>query len=92
MFIVMGILFGGIATGYLLRRAEPVRRVGSATTYTILLLLFLLGVSVGTNRRVVENLASLGGEALLLSVAATVGSLLAAWAVYRLFFREREKR
>lgn len=91
MFTVIGIMFGGIAVGYLLRKVELLQKVGRPISYTIYLLLFLLGITVGGNPDIVNNLATLGGQALLLAAAATLGSVLAAWGVYHFFFKERRK-
>lgn len=92
MFTVIGIMFGGIALGYLLRKVEILQKIGKPISYTILLLLFLLGISVGANQEIVNNLAHLGGQAFLIALAGTAGSVLAAWAVYNLFFKERSSR
>ena len=92
MFTVIGIMFGGIALGYILRRVELLQKIGKPISYTILLLLFLLGISVGANKEIVVNLATLGGQAFLIASAGTAGSILAAWAVYNLFFKERSEK
>lgn len=89
MFTVIGIMFGGIAVGYLFRKIELLQKIGTTISYTILLLLFLLGISIGANDAIVKNLTTLGGQAFLIALAGTLGSLLAAWAVYHLFFKER---
>ncbi len=86
MFLVIGIMFLGVGIGFLLRRAEWMRHISKTISYTILLLLFLLGVSVGANKDIVNNLATLGGQAFLLAAAGALGSALAAWGVYRFFF------
>ena len=91
MFTVIGIMFGGIAIGYLLRNIELLQKIGKPISYTILLLLFLLGISVGANEAIVNNLTTLGVPALLIALAGTTGSILAAWAVYHFFFKERRK-
>ena len=54
-------------------------------------LLFLLGISVGANESIVNNLTTLGGQALLIASAGTLGSVLAAWGVYHFFFKERSR-
>ena len=92
MFTVIGIMFAGIAMGYLLRKIELLQKIGKPISYTIFLLLFLLGISVGTNKDIVDNLATLGGQAFLLAVASTGGSVLAGLGVYHLFFKERSRR
>lgn len=65
------------------------KRSGKPISYTILLLLFLLGISVGANDAIVDNLTTLGGQAFLIALAGTSGSVLAAWGVYHFFFKER---
>ncbi len=89
MFIVIGIMFCGIALGYLFRKQTILQKLGKPISYTIYLLLFLLGLSVGGNNEIINNLPSLGSQALLLAFAGTLGSVFAAWLVYRLFFKKR---
>ena len=48
---------------------------------------FLLGISVGANKEIVNNLVSLGGQDILIALAATLGSILAASIVYHYFFK-----
>ncbi|MDR0349463.1 MAG: lysine exporter LysO family protein [Tannerella sp.] len=86
MFTVIGIMFLGIGLGFLFRKKKLLQKIGKPISYTICLLLFSLGVSVGGNSEIVQNLPSLGGQALLLAFAGTLGSVLAAWGV-SFFFR-----
>lgn len=92
MLIILGMGIGMVA-GYLLRRQERLLHfVDLATTGLVYLLLFLLGVSVGGNRAILLALDELGGQALLLSSGAVVGSiLLAAPLSARLFEPERHE-
>ena len=46
-------------------------------------LLFLLGLEVGSNERIVSGLATLGLEAILITLAGTLGSVWAAWGLWR---------
>ena len=89
MFIVIAIMFVGIAIVYILRKWTFLEKIGQPISYTIFLLLFLLGISVGANEEIVDNLISLGGQALLIALAGTFGSILAAGIVYHYFFKER---
>ena len=88
MFTVIAIMFGGIALGYLFRKKTILQKLSKPINYTIYLLLFFLGISVGGNKEIIGNLPSLGGQALLLAFAGTLGSVLAAWIVYRCFFKK----
>ena len=56
------------------------------------LLLFVLGVTIGSNRLIVDNLFSFGWQAALLALSATVGSILASWLVLKLFFTSKKKK
>lgn len=89
MFIVIGIMFLGVGLGFLLKRVECLQHLSKTISYTIYGLLFLLGVSVGANREIVNNLGTLGGQAFLLAAAGSLGSALAAWGVYKLFFARK---
>lgn len=91
MFTVIAIMFGGIAVGYLFRKVGFLQKIGRPISYTILLLLFLLGISVGSNEAIMNNLTTLGGQAFLIALAGTMGSVFAAWGVYHFFFKERSR-
>ena len=47
------------------------------------LLLFLLGIEVGGNPRIVNGLQTLGLEAIVLTIGGCAGSVLFAWALWR---------
>lgn len=49
-------------------------KVEVSISYTVFLLLFVLGVTIGSNRLIVDNLFSFGWQAALLALSATVGS------------------
>lgn len=86
MFKIIAIMFLGIAIGYLVRKQRWVSAVGTTTMITIVVLLFVMGGEIGGNKVVMSNLVGLGGEALLIAVAATLGSVVAARIIYKAFF------
>lgn len=86
MFIVFGIMVSGIVAGYFLRRIPTITFIGKLITGFIFLLLFTLGLSVGGNDIIVSNLSTIGVQALVITSAAVIGSVLAAWVVYKRFF------
>ena len=87
MFKIIAIMFLGIAIGYLVRKQRWVSAVGTTTMITIVVLLFVMGGEIGGNKVVMSNLVGLGGEALLIAVAATLGSVVAARIIYKSFFK-----
>ncbi|MEF9931986.1 MAG: LysO family transporter [Bacteroidales bacterium] len=90
MFTVIGIMFIGLGLGLLLKRIQWLRHVSKTISYTIYLLLFLLGISVGANKEIVNNLGTLGWQAFILAFAGAIGSALAALIVYKCFFESKE--
>ena len=93
MFIVILFIFLGILSGVLSRKLSTGARIshtdvaarwqGRIVTWLIWLLLFLLGIEVGSNEMIVRSLPTLGVEALLLSSAATLGCCVLAWMLWR---------
>ena len=75
------IMLCGIAMGYLLRNKNT-RIVSRIITALIWLLLFLLGIEVGSNPRIVMGMQTLGIEALLLTIGGAVGTTLCAWLLW----------
>lgn len=91
MFIVLTLMTVGIALGYLLqKRIQIIKFVDPSINIAIYALLFLLGVSVGTNQTIVSNLDTLGVKALLLMAGGVIGSVVLAYFVYKIFFRANE--
>ena len=48
MFKILGLMILGIIIGYGLRRISFLRKVEVSISYTVFLLLFVLGVTIGT--------------------------------------------
>lgn len=89
MFTVIGLMLCGILVGYLARKHE-LSGIGRLITSLIWILLFLLGVEVGSNQKIIEGLATLGIEALTITFAAVLGSCLAAWALWYFLYKRKE--
>ena len=81
MFVVLGFMLAGIAVGFLVRRLK-MRFIHGLILTLIWLLLFLLGLEIGSNQSVVSQFPRLGLQAFLLATGGTVGSVLAAWGLW----------
>jgi hypothetical protein len=55
-----------------------------------MILLFVMGCEIGNNETLMSNLPTLGGEAAVFAIAATLGSLVAAKIVYNRFFKPQK--
>ena len=82
MLKIVAIMLSGVAVGFMLRKRR-LRVVPHLVMVLIWLLLFLLGVEVGSNPQVIESISSLGLEALWLSLAGLVGTIAFSWALWR---------
>lgn len=78
-------ILAGILAGYAVRNRKFVKHTAAVSSVVIALLLFFLGVSVGSNEQVLNNFAIIGLDAFVLTVGGTLGSLLCAkWIYHRL--------
>lgn len=91
MFTIISTMFIGIGVGYLMRNVQILQKIEKSTSLTIFLLLFVLGVSIGSNRLIVDNLGKFGWQAAVLATSSITGSMLASFTVFHLFFKKGEK-
>lgn len=83
----------GILIGYLLRqRKKLISANEKLINYAIYLLLFLMGVSIGSNEQIINSLSSLGITALLVSFGAVLGSVLVGFFISKLLFKSKKSK
>ena len=82
MFTIIGLMLTGMLLGFLMRQ-KRLSRIHQIITMFIWLLLFLLGVEVGSNEQIIKGLHSLGLEAIILTLGGTLGSVIAAWGLWK---------
>lgn len=87
MFIVIAFIFMGNLVGYLVRK-QHTEWLSKAITLLVWVLLFLMGIEVGGNERIMQSLPTLGVEALVVAVLATMGSCVGAWLLWRYIGRK----
>ena len=66
----------GIVIGKLIHRRGLKKQVATFTLLGVMALLFVMGVLIGSNGDVLTNLPTLGGQALVLAVMCSLGSVL----------------
>lgn len=77
----------GVLIGYPLRHKSQVRKITPLIHIVVCLLLFLLGLSIGLNRLIIDNLGYFCGQAAVISSLSILGSMMASLAVYHIFFK-----
>lgn len=93
MFSVIMVALCGVVAGFGLRRWKGLRHVNFTITLTICFMLFVLGLSVGENRLIVDNLWTYGGQALMICIAAMTGSALGGWLIWHFVIgKEKEEK
>ncbi|MFB3816287.1 MAG: LysO family transporter [Candidatus Methylomirabilales bacterium] len=81
--LILLFLAAGILAGFLLRgHAGLLGAADRLSALSVCLLVFLLGLAVGSNAAVIRNLGPLGLRAAVLSLAGVLGSVLAARLVF----------
>lgn len=88
MFTIIGLMLTGMLLGYLLRK-HNLKTIHKVITLLIWILLFILGIEVGSNERIVKGLHTIGLEALVLTLGGTLGSVIAAWALWRALYKKK---
>lgn len=87
MLKIFGILLMGVLIGILFRSKLSLNILSRLTTYLIYLLLLVLGVAVGANDNIVNNLSTIGLKGTIIAISAVLGSLIMAKLLFVLFYK-----
>lgn len=91
MFTIIGLMLTGMLLGYLLRKRD-LKKIHPIITLLIWLLLFILGIEVGSNEEIIRGLHTIGYEAVVLTLGGTLGSVIAAWVLWRALYKRKGGR
>lgn len=87
MVSVLLVMTAGIIIGAFIHHKPLLVRINDQLiSLAIYVLLFLLGISVGLNKTIVQNIGTLGYQALVITLGAVLGSVLFSWLIFRIFF------
>ncbi len=87
MFTVIGLLCLGMAVGYPFRNKRVFRRLDKSISYTVYIMLFIFGITIGANKELLEDIGSFGLQALVIAVMTITGSAIASYFAYKLFLK-----
>ncbi|PID68132.1 MAG: DUF340 domain-containing protein [Flavobacteriia bacterium] len=90
MIEVLVTMSAGMVIGYLIHHKKTLLKINEKLTmYAVYVLLFLLGINIGLNEQIINNIHTLGLDAALITIGALLGSLICAYYTYKLFFTEK---
>lgn len=91
MIAVLIVMSIGIVFGRLAGKTQGFLKINEKLlSIAIYFLLFILGLSVGLNETVIDNLDEIGFQAAMITVGAVAGSVLVCWLLYKIFFKTEE--
>lgn len=91
MIAVIAVMTAGVILGYFIRHKTLLIKINDKfIMWAIYLLLFVLGVAIGTNETIMKSLPTLGLKALAITIGGVAGSILLAWFTYLKFFKNKE--
>ena len=92
MLTVIIIMIAGMLLGYFIRKENSLTKsVDTIISWLIYLLLFVLGISVGINEVILNNINAILLKVVLLTIGAVTGSVIVSYFTYTLFFKKYEK-
>lgn len=93
MIEILIIMSAGILLGFIFRKKTSlITGADKLAGWSIYVLLFLLGLSVGNNQLVISNFYKIGLNSIIITLSGITGSILVSFFVYTLFFNKDENR
>lgn len=86
------ILLSTIFIGFLLRKIPMPSIPGNIISVIVWLLLLFMGISLGSNSNIIDNLASYGTKAVVIGSLAVLGSCVAALVLSRISKKRTDER
>lgn len=88
MAIILGLMILGMIVGLILGKYPVLLKINEKLlNAAIYILILLLGIAVGSNDKIVNNLFDFGIQALAITSGAIAGSVAMCWLIYKTFFQ-----
>lgn len=89
MIAVLSLMVAGMIIGAIFNdKKKFISIVDKFLNWAIYALLFLLGISIGLNKTIINNLDSIGLKSVAITFGAVLGSILFALIAYKIFFKK----
>lgn len=91
MEVIFFTLLLGVAVGALFKFSEKqVKIISSLQTVGVLVLLFIMGISVGVNPDIVNKLSEIGVSALVFALLTTLMSVVVVYFVTTIYMKKEK--
>ncbi len=90
--ILLSLAFGFLIGYKKLLSEKMILLNGKFQTLVLLLLIFVMGMSIGIDREILTQLPMLGGTAFVFAVAVCLGSIVVVYVISRIFFKGEKKK
>ena len=91
MWPILILLILGVIVGFFFSGIKNFNKISEKiSSYAIFILLFVMGLSVGANKEIMNNFADLGIKALIISLFAVGGSVFIAWLTWIFIFKNEK--
>ena len=91
MVEILIIMFSGIVLGFIFRKKRSlITAADKLAGWSIYLLLFLLGLSIGNNELIITNFGQIGFNSIMLTLSGISGSVILSFFAYKLLFKKDE--
>ena len=90
MFRILIVLFIGVVFGYVFRNVRHIKVVEKTEHYTVLVLLFVFGISIGSNHSLLRSIGYFGWQAVVIAVLGMIGSFGAGYLFNR-FINKKDR-
>ncbi|MEG1554606.1 MAG: LysO family transporter [Rikenellaceae bacterium] len=91
ILIVVILFVLGIVIGFIFKKKIKEKPINNTITIIIYTLLFMLGVSVGGNERVMDSLGTIGLKSLIIALSVMVGSAAVSSVIYYFVYRNKKE-
>lgn len=84
-YLIIVSVLAGIGCGYFVLPQEIISNMDSVTSISLCILIFLVGIDIGGNKKLVEDLKKLGLKVLLVPFGGVLGSLIGGLFIGTIF-------
>lgn len=87
MAIILILMLASIIVGLVLGKYPIIPKINEKLlNIAIYILLLFLGITVGSNEKIINNLFTIGLQALVIAIGAIAGSVVVCWMIYKTYF------